>query len=92
MSSNNEDQPVSNAFNWKDSIATNIQFFREQGKLLDDAYNPGQVASGALMTVIIMNHNVTMNQITFLHQRLDRIENLIRGAASGPEPPEPRRG
>lgn len=92
MSSSNSDQPNPAGLNWKDSIATNIQFFREQGKLLDDAYNPGQVASGALMTVLIMNHNMAMNQITFLHQRLAQIEALLQGMTSGPEPPEPRRG
>lgn len=78
----NGEQPEPQALNWKDSIATNIQFFREQSRLLDDVYNPSQVANGALMTVLIMNHNMAMNQITFLHNRLDRIEKLIENLAS----------
>lgn len=71
---NNGAQPV---LNWKDSIQTNIHFFREQSKLLEDAYNPSQIASGALMTVVIMNHNLLMGQVGVIHQRLDRIEKLL---------------
>lgn len=63
--------------NWKDAIATNIEFYREQSRLLDNTYNPSQVASGALMTILIMNHNLLMSQIAIIHQRLERIEKAL---------------
>jgi hypothetical protein len=63
--------------NWKDSIAQNIAFFRDQARQLEDIYNPSQVASGAIMTVMIMNHNMVMGQIALIQQRLDKIEKSL---------------
>jgi hypothetical protein len=60
--------------NWKGSIATNIEFFREQNRLLNNLYNPSQVASGAIMTVLIMNHNLAMQQLAAINYRLEQIE------------------
>jgi hypothetical protein len=73
--------------NWKDAIASNIHFFRDQVKQLDDVYNPSQVASGALMTVMIMNHNMVMAQIAIIHGRLERIEQLLSAPSGESGPP-----
>lgn len=88
MSTDGQQPP---GINWKDSIAVNIQFFREQGKLLDDIYNPGQIASGALMTVMIMNHNMLMSHVAAMHQRLANIEQML-GTPPSSEPDIPHRG
>ena len=77
MNTDGETPPPPGALNWKDSIATNIQFFREQSALLENAYNPSQIASGALMTVIIMNHNMTMVQLSQIRQELINLRKEI---------------
>jgi len=84
MSEENGDQPQ---VNWKGAIASNIGFFRDQAKALDDVYNPSQVASGALMTVLIMNHNMLMAQVAVLHQRLEKIEQHLSTHSGEPGPP-----
>jgi hypothetical protein len=84
MSDENGSVPT---LNWKQAISSNIHFFRDQAKELDDLYNPSQVASGALMTVLIMNHNMAMTQVAILHQRLEKIEQLLSAHSGEPGPP-----
>lgn len=75
----NSQQPE---LNWKDSIAANITFFRDQSKLLGELYNPSQVASGALMTILIMNHNMITSRLELLDRRLELLEKLINDSQS----------
>jgi hypothetical protein len=84
MSDENGTQPQ---LDWKHAISSNIGFFRDQAQALDGAYNPSQVASGALMTVLIMNHNMLMSQVAIIHQRLEKIEQLLSAHSGEPGPP-----